>query len=33
MEDVVNFLCFRKIKMICYVRDSSGYPKGSISPW
>jgi len=33
MEDVVNFPCFREGKTVCYIRDSSGYPKRSIPPW
>jgi len=32
MEDVVDFPCFREVKTICYVRDSSGYLKGSVLP-
>jgi hypothetical protein len=33
MEDIVNFPCFREVKMVCDVRDLGGYPKGSIPPW
>jgi hypothetical protein len=33
MEDIMNFPCFREGKMICNVREFSGYPKGSIPPW
>jgi hypothetical protein len=33
MEDIVNFPCFREVKMVCYMRDFSSYPKGSILPW